>query len=144
MHFCQKEAAMTRGYQVVERKDGRAAARYLNGDGRVLLPMLELIEPVERAADERIDVACGAWVPHPSLRAKGGGRTGGECGFCIMFASSVPHPCYARMGHPPILAGKESSAAIAAVVTNPATQSTRRWRLVSASRTLGTAAPEAP
>ena len=76
-------------YQITERKDSRALAQFLSGEGQALLPMLELIEQAEMAVDELIDVAGRATIEavltlsaqelagskHP------GKRTGGNIGW---------------------------------------------------------------
>ena len=49
-------------YQITDRKDSRALARFLSGEGQALLPMLELIEQAEMAVDELIDVAGRATI----------------------------------------------------------------------------------
>ncbi len=49
-------------YQIADRKDSRALARFLSGEGQALLPMLELIEQAEMAVDELIDVAGRATI----------------------------------------------------------------------------------
>ncbi len=38
---------MKAAYQIADRKDSRALARFLSGEGQALLPMLELIEQAE-------------------------------------------------------------------------------------------------
>ncbi len=53
---------MKADYQIADRKDSRALARFLSGEGQMLLPMLELIEQAEMAVDERIDVAGRATI----------------------------------------------------------------------------------
>jgi len=60
--FFQKGAAMKRTYQIADRKDSRALAEFLSGEGQLLLPMLELIEQAEMAVDELIDVAGRATI----------------------------------------------------------------------------------
>jgi transposase-like protein len=60
--FFQKGAAMKRTYQIADRKDSRALAEFLSREGRVLLPMLDLIEQTEMAVDELIDVAGRATI----------------------------------------------------------------------------------
>ena len=76
-------------YQIADRKDSRALAQFLSGEGQALLPMLELIEQAEMAVDELIDVAGRATIEavltlsaqelagpkHP------GKRTGGDIGW---------------------------------------------------------------
>ncbi len=76
-------------YQIADRKDSRALAQFLSGEGQALLPMLELIEQAEMAVDELIDVAGRATIEavltlsaqelagskHP------GKRTGGNIGW---------------------------------------------------------------
>ncbi len=47
---------MKEEYQVTDRRDRRAWARFLSGEGQALLPMLELIEQAEMAVDELIDL----------------------------------------------------------------------------------------
>ena len=42
---------MKEDYQITDRKDSRALARFLSGEGQALLPMLELIEQEESEAD---------------------------------------------------------------------------------------------
>jgi len=49
-------------YQITDRKDSRALARFLSGEGAILLPMIELIEQAEMAVDELIDVAGRATI----------------------------------------------------------------------------------
>jgi transposase-like protein len=49
-------------YQIADRKDSRALAQFLSGEGQALLPMLELIEQAEMAVDELIDVAGRATI----------------------------------------------------------------------------------
>ncbi len=49
-------------YQITDRKDSRALAQFLSGEGQALLPMLELIEQAEMAVDELIDVAGRATI----------------------------------------------------------------------------------
>jgi len=49
-------------YQITDRKDSRALAQFLGGEGQTLLPMLELIEQAEMAVDELIDVAGRATI----------------------------------------------------------------------------------
>ena len=53
---------MKAAYQIADRKDSRALARFLSGEGQALLPMLELIEQAEMAVDELIDVAGRATI----------------------------------------------------------------------------------
>ena len=53
---------MKEGYQITDRKDSRALARFLSGEGRALLPMLQLIEQAEMAVDDLIDVAGRATI----------------------------------------------------------------------------------
>ena len=53
---------MSANYQITDRKDSRALARFLSGEGQALLPMLELIEQAEMAVDELIDVAGRATI----------------------------------------------------------------------------------
>ena len=80
---------MKAAYQIADRKDSRALAQFLSGEGQALLPMLELIEQAEMAVDELIDVAGRATIEavlilsarevagpkHP------GKRTGGDIGW---------------------------------------------------------------
>ena len=80
---------MKAAYQIADRKDSRALAQFLSGEGQALLPMLELIEQAEMAVDELIDVAGRATIEavltlsaqelagskHP------GKRTGGNIGW---------------------------------------------------------------
>ncbi len=80
---------MTAAYQIAERRDSRALARFLAGEGQALLPMLELIEQAEMAVDDLIEVAGRATIEavltlsaqelagskHP------GKRTGGDIGW---------------------------------------------------------------
>jgi len=47
---------MSKLYQIAEPKDSKALAEFLNKEGELLLPMLELIEQAEMAVDELIDV----------------------------------------------------------------------------------------
>ena len=47
-------------YQIVDRKDSRALAAFLSGEGQLLLPMLELIEQAEMAVDEPMVARGGA------------------------------------------------------------------------------------
>ena len=49
-------------YQIADRRDSRALAEFLSGEGQALLPMLELIEQAEMAVDELIDVAGRATI----------------------------------------------------------------------------------
>ncbi len=49
-------------YQITDRRDSRALARFLSGEGQALLPMLELIEQAEMAVDDLIDVAGRATI----------------------------------------------------------------------------------
>lgn len=49
-------------YQVVDRKDSRALAEFLQKEGQFLLPMVELIETAQLAVDEVIDVAGRATI----------------------------------------------------------------------------------
>ena len=72
-------------YQITDRRDSRALARFLSGEGQALLPMLELIEQAEMAVDELIDVAGRATIEavltlsaqelagpkHPGKKARG-------------------------------------------------------------------------
>jgi len=53
---------MKASYQVADRKDSRALAQFLSGEGAMLVPMLELIEQAEMAVDELIDVAGRATI----------------------------------------------------------------------------------
>ncbi len=53
---------MRAAYQIADRKDSRALAQFLSGEGQALLPMLELIEQAEMAVDELIDVAGRATI----------------------------------------------------------------------------------
>ncbi len=53
---------MKAAYQITDRKDSRALADFLSGEGQVLLPMLDLIEQAEMAVDELIDVAGRATI----------------------------------------------------------------------------------
>ena len=53
---------MKAAYQIADRKDSRALAQFLSGEGQSLLPMLELIEQAEMAVDELIDVAGRATI----------------------------------------------------------------------------------
>ena len=53
---------MKAAYQIADRKDSRALAQFLSGEGQALLPMLELIEQAEMAVDELIDVAGRATI----------------------------------------------------------------------------------
>lgn len=53
---------MKEDYQITDREDSRALARFLSGEGQALLPMLELIEQAEMAVDELIDVAGRATI----------------------------------------------------------------------------------
>ncbi len=53
---------MKADYQITDREDSRALARFLSGEGQALLPMLELIEQAEMAVDELIDVAGRATI----------------------------------------------------------------------------------
>ena len=80
---------MKAAYQIADRRDSRALAQFLSGEGRALLPVLELIEQAEMAVDELIDVAGRATIEavltlsaqelagskHP------GKRTGGNIGW---------------------------------------------------------------
>lgn len=49
-------------HRVIDRRNSRALARFLSGEGQALLPMLELIEQAEMAVDELIDVAGRATI----------------------------------------------------------------------------------
>ena len=49
-------------YQVVDRKDSRILAEFLQKEGQFLLPMVELIETAQLAVDEVIDVAGRATI----------------------------------------------------------------------------------
>jgi putative transposase len=49
-------------YQVVDRKDSRALAEFLQKEGQFLLPMVGLIETAQLAIDEVIDVAGRATI----------------------------------------------------------------------------------
>ena len=53
---------MKAAYQITDRKDSRALADFLSGEGQVLLPMLDLIEQAEMAVDELIEVAGRATI----------------------------------------------------------------------------------
>lgn len=53
---------MKAAYQIADRKDSRALAQFLSGEGAMLLPMLELIEQAEMAVDELIEVAGRATI----------------------------------------------------------------------------------
>ncbi len=53
---------MKAAYQITDRKNSRALAQFLSGEGQALLPMLELIEQAEMAVDELIDVAGRATI----------------------------------------------------------------------------------
>jgi len=53
---------MKESYQIADRKDSRALARFLSNEGQALLPMLELIEQAEMAVDDLIDVAGRATI----------------------------------------------------------------------------------
>ena len=53
---------MNAEYQITDRKDSRALAQFLSGEGQALLPMLKLIEQAEMAVDELIDVAGRATI----------------------------------------------------------------------------------
>ena len=53
---------MKEEYQITDRRDSRALARFLSDEGQALLPMLELIEQAEMAVDELIDVAGRATI----------------------------------------------------------------------------------
>ena len=80
---------MKAAYQITDRKDSRALAQFLSGEGQALLPMLKLIEQAEMAVDELIDLAGRATIEavlklsaqelagpkHP------GKRTGGDIGW---------------------------------------------------------------
>jgi len=46
---------MKKKYQITDRQDSRALARFLSGEGQALLPMLELIEQAKMAVDELIE-----------------------------------------------------------------------------------------
>ena len=80
---------MKAAYQIADRKDSRALARFLSGEGQALLPMLELIEQAEMAVDELIDVAGRATIEAVlTLSAREvagpkhpGKRTGGDIGW---------------------------------------------------------------
>ncbi len=49
-------------YQIADRRDSRALAAFLSGEGQAPLPMLDLIEQAEMAVDELIDVAGRATI----------------------------------------------------------------------------------
>jgi transposase-like protein len=49
-------------YQIADRKDSRALAEFLQKEGQLLLPMVELIETAQAAIDEVIDVAGRATI----------------------------------------------------------------------------------
>lgn len=49
-------------YQVIDRKDSRALAEFLQKEGQFLLPMVGLIETAQMAIDEVIDVAGRATI----------------------------------------------------------------------------------
>jgi len=53
---------MKAAYRIADRKDSQALARFLSGEGQILLPMLGLIEQAEMAVDELIDVAGRATI----------------------------------------------------------------------------------
>ena len=53
---------MKAAYQIADRKDSRALARFLSGEGQALLPMLQFIEHAEMAVDELIDLAGRATI----------------------------------------------------------------------------------
>ena len=53
---------MKAGYQIADRKDSRALARFLSREGQALVPMLDLLEQAEMAVDELIDVAGRATI----------------------------------------------------------------------------------
>ena len=53
---------MKADYQITDRRDSRALARFLSSEGQALLPMLELIEQAEMAVDDLIDVAGRATI----------------------------------------------------------------------------------
>ncbi len=80
---------MKAAYQIADRKDSRALAQFLSGEGQALLPMLELIEQAEMAVDELIDVAGRATIEAVlTLSAQAlagpkhpGKRTGGNIGW---------------------------------------------------------------
>ncbi len=57
-------------YQIADRKDSRALAEFLSGEGQLLLPMLQLIEQAEMAVDELIDVAGRATIEGVSVRVE--------------------------------------------------------------------------
>ena len=48
--------------QIADRRDNRALAEFLSGEGQAPLPMLELIKQAEMAADELIDAADRATI----------------------------------------------------------------------------------
>ena len=80
---------MKAAYQIADRKDSRALAQFLSGEGQALLPMLELVEQAEMAVDELIDVAGRATIEAVlTLSAqelagpkRPGKRTGGSIGW---------------------------------------------------------------
>jgi putative transposase len=79
---------MKEEYQITDRKDSRALARFLSGEGQGLLPMLDLIEQAEMAVDELIDVAGRATIEAVltlSAQALAGpkhpGKAGGDIGW---------------------------------------------------------------
>ena len=87
-------------YQITDREDSRALARFLSGEGQALLPMLELIEQAEMAVDELIDVAGRATIEavlalsaqelagpkHPGQKAGGAIGWHGEQGGVVSLA----------------------------------------------------------
>ncbi len=94
-------------YQIADRRDSRALAEFLSGEGQALLPMLELIEQAEMAVDELVDVAGRATIEavltlsaqelagpkHPGKKARGVvGWHGRQDGVVSLAVSALRHP----------------------------------------------------
>lgn len=70
-------------YQVVDRKDSRALAEFLQKEGQFLLPLVGLIETAQLAIDEVIDVAGRATIEavlHLSAQEVAGAKHQGKAG----------------------------------------------------------------
>ena len=65
-------------YQLTDRKDYRALARFLSGEGQAPLPMLELIEQAEMAVDELIE------SPNSGIRRRSGHVTRWKDGSMVL------------------------------------------------------------
>ena len=108
---------MKASYQIADRKDSRTLARFLSGEGQVLIPMLQLIEQAEMAVDELIDVAGRATIEavltlsaqevagpkHPGKRAGGAIGWHGEQPGVVSLAERkvrISKPRLRRQGKP--------------------------------------------